>query len=114
MLEKRKFIRLKAPLGVVFRVIRKNKRQRTHASFIKDISGEGVCLSCREPLRHGDLLDMEIQIPHLKDPVRAVGEVVWSGLRPERDLHEAGVRFRDVEPKTLSRILEYVYAIAIG
>ena len=57
---------------------------------------------------------MEIQIPHLSEPVRALGEVVWITMRPEHGHHEVGLRFRDAEPKSLSRILEYVYAIAIG
>ena len=114
MLEKRKFIRLKAPLGVVYRVLRKPKRSKPQVSFIKDISGAGVCLSCKEELRHGELIQMEIQIPHLSEPVHAVGEVVWSSKRTEQEHRDVGVRFRDVQPKSLSRILEYVYAIAIG
>ena len=114
MLEKRKFIRLKAPLGVIYRVVRKHKRLKQQASFIKDLSGAGVCLYCKEELRQGDLIQMEIQIPHLEDSVRAVGEVVWVALRPEHGTHEVGVRFRDAEPRSLSHILEYVYAIGIG
>ena len=114
MLEKRKFIRLQAPLGVVYRVIRKNKRLRPQASFIKNISGAGACLPCKEELRHGDLIQMEIQIPHLADAVQVVGEVVWVIPRAEHGHHDVGVRFRDAEPKSLSRILEYIYTIAIG
>ena len=106
MLEKRKFIRLKAPLGVVYRVIRKHKRLRQQTSFIKNISGAGACLSCKEELRHGDLIQMEIQIPHLADAVQVVGEVVWVIPRAGHDNHEVGVRFRDAAPKSLSRILE--------
>ena len=87
---------------------------KQQASFIKDLSGAGACLYCREELRQGDLIQMEIQIPHLDDAVKAVGEVVWTAPRPEHDTHEVGVRFRDADPKSLSRILEYVYAIAIG
>ena len=114
MLEKRKFIRLRAPLGVVYRVVRKNKRLKQQASFIKDIGGAGACLYCKEELRQGDLIQMEIQIPHLTEPIKATGEVAWTHLRPEHEYHEVGVRFRDAAPKSLSLILEYVYAIAIG
>ena len=114
MLEKRKFIRLRAPLGVVYRLVRKNKRSKPQASFIKNLSGAGVCLTCKEELRQGDLIQMEIQIPHLAEPVRALGEVVWTTLHGEHDNHEVGVRFRDAEAKSISKILEYVYAIAIG
>ena len=114
MLEKRKFIRLKVPLGVVYRVVRKKKAQKPQISFIHDISGAGVSLYCKEDLRHGDLLRIEIQIPHLADPVQVLGEVVWTAPRPEHSNYHVGLRFRDVPAKDLSRILEYVYTIAIG
>ena len=101
-------------MGVVYRIVRKNKRQKPQSSFIRDISGAGARLFCKEEPRHGDLIRMEIQIPHLEDAVNAVGEVVWSSPRPEHQNYEVGVRFRDVEPKALNSILEYVYTIAIG
>ena len=99
---------------MVYRVIRKNKRHKPQTSFIRDISGAGARLLCKEELRHGDLIRMEIQIPHLEETVDAIGEVVWSSPRPEHQSYEIGVRFRDVEPKALNSILEYVYTIAIG
>ena len=116
MRERRKFIRLRAPIGVSYRHIKKGKRQRPQLTLIKDISGGGLCLLAKEELRAGDLLDIEIQIPHLSEPVRVVGEVAW--YVPERgkgrEDAEAGVRFRDVEPKDLHSIFEYVYTIGIG
>ena len=69
-------------------------------------------------MRQGDLLDMQIHIPHLEEPVMAVGEVVWfsplSSKERERRIREAGVRFRDLAARDLNRILEYVHTIGIG
>ena len=116
MVEKRKFIRLKIQLKVIYKVIKKHKRQKTHSSVIYDISGGGFKIKAKEHLRMGDLLDAEIEIPHLAEPVHAVAEVVWftSGSNPAAEGHDAGLRFRDIDPRDLHRVLEYVHSIAIG
>jgi len=117
MLEKRKFTRLKAPIGMSYKLIKKNKRQKTSLTWIKNISGGGVKIVAKDDLRKGDLLDIEIQIPHLKNPIRALGEVTWFSQPREKEWaegREAGVRFRDIEPRDLHRILEFVHTIGIG
>lgn len=116
MIERRKFIRLQAPIGVVYKVLKKSRRPKPAPSLIRNIGGGGVCIIAKEDMRSGDLLDMQIQIPHLKETIHAVGEIVWFDHFRERDreIREAGVRFRDIEPKDLHRILEFVHTIGIG
>ena len=116
MKENRKYIRLQAPIGIIYTLIKKHKKPRATRSLVKDISGGGLRIMAKEELRSGELLEMEIQIPHLHDPICAIGEVVWFFYWKEKDreTREAGVRFRDIEPKDLHRILEYVHTIGIG
>ncbi|MBI4432142.1 MAG: PilZ domain-containing protein [Candidatus Omnitrophica bacterium] len=117
MIERRKFIRLKAPIGVVYKLVQNEaKPAAANPSLVKDISGGGVRIMVKEVLRTGDLLELQIQIPHLADPIRAVGEVAWFSQwhDAERQIREAGLRFRDIKPHDLHRILEYVYTIGIG
>ncbi len=114
--EKRKYIRLKAPLGVTYHILKKHKRPRPHKTLVKDVGGGGISLVVYEDLRAGDLLELGIQIPHLVEPVTAVGEVVWfvRTKGTDRELREAGLRFRDIKPMELRHILEYVHAVGIG
>ncbi len=116
MIERRKFIRLQAPIGVGYKVLKKSRRVKQAPSLIRNIGGGGICIIAKEDLRSGDLLDLHIQIPHLKETIHAVGEVVWFAhfRERDRDLREAGVRFRDIEPKDLHKILEFVHTIGIG
>ena len=115
MREKRKFVRLHAPIGLVYKTLRKHKRTKTHRTLLKDIGGGGASFVPQEELRCGELLQMEIQIPNLAGPVDAVGEVVWFSYgRQGREPMEAAVRFRDIAAKDLHRILEYVYVVGIG
>jgi c-di-GMP-binding flagellar brake protein YcgR len=108
LIEKRKFVRLKAPIGIAYSPVHKGKRCRTHLTFIKNLSGTGLSLLVKEDLRVGDLLKLAIQIPHLEESIDGIGEVVWVNIP------EAGVRFRDISPSDLNKIMEYVYTIGIG
>lgn len=116
MIEKRKFVRLQAPIGVIYKPAKKNRRQKPSPSLVKNISGGGVRIFVKEEVRCGDLLDLQIEIPHLEHPIHALGEVVWYHSLKEKDrqVNEAGIRFRDIHPKDLHRIFEYVYTIGIG
>lgn len=116
MLEKRKFIRLGAAIGVSYKVIKTHKRQKEALSLVKDIGGGGIRVIAKEDLRHGDLVDLKIQVPHLSEPLEAIGEVVWFSKAKDGDHEhrEAGVRFRDIHPNDLHKILEYVHTIGIG
>ncbi len=116
MIEHRKYIRLKTPIGIVYKAARKGVQRKPVLTFGRDLSGGGVSFMVKDELRCGALLEIEIQIPHLTDPIRAIGEVVWYTHEKERDreVREAGVRFRDIEPADLHRVLEYVHMIGIG
>lgn len=116
MVEKRKYIRLRTPIEVVYQVIKKHKHRVSTPSAVKDLSGGGIRIVVKHDLRVGDLLGLEIQIPHFEKSVEAVAEVVWLGSsrEDETEVREAGLRFRDIEPKALHRILEYVHSVGIG
>lgn len=119
MIEKRKYIRLHASIGIVYDVIKnikKYRRNKTTLSLAKNLSGGGVRLQVKEDLRSGDLLDIEMQIPHLEDSVHAVAEVVWFShcKSKDRESREAGIRFRDIDTKDLHHVLEFVHTVGIG
>ena len=116
MVENRKFIRLRAPLPVEYRLIKKHKRQKTFTSVIKNISVGGLRLVLKEEARHGDLMEVRIRVPYLQEPVLLLGDVVWSVGSKNKDnvICEAGIRFQDANPLELNKILDFVYSAAIG
>lgn len=113
MIERRKFIRLPAPIGVSYKPLKKGRAGKSTVTFLRNIGGGGVRFAVREEARVGDLLEMKIEIPNIADPIRAVGEVMWYTESQDRP-SEAGIRFREIDPKDLHRILEYVHAVGIG
>ena len=116
MIERRKFIRLSAPIGISYRPMKKGRSGKPIVSFVRNIGGGGVRFVVRDSFLAGDLLEMKIEIPNVTDAIRAVGEVVWYLESPDkkREGGEVGVKFREIDPKDLHRVLEYVHAVGIG
>ena len=118
MIEKRKQIRLRAPIGLVYRPLKKSGRNRDMLTLVRNISGGGLSFDAKQELKEGQLIDMKIHIPHLEEPIHAVGEVVWTYAAPRKasagEPLETGARFKDLSPRDLNRILEYVHSIGIG
>ncbi|MEI8344839.1 MAG: PilZ domain-containing protein [Candidatus Omnitrophota bacterium] len=121
MIENRKYIRLKAPIGLVYRTLRKNKKGKETLTLVINISGGGLSFIPKEDVRQGDLLSLRIHIPHSKEPIEAIGEIAWffvsnisSSNEKNKVVREAGLRFRELSPKNLNQILEYVHTIGIG
>ncbi len=116
MIERRKFIRLPAPIGVSYKPLKKGRAGKSTVTFLRNIGGGGVRFTVRQEARVGDLLDLKIEIPNIADPIRAVGEVMWYTESQDRrsQAGEAGIRFREIDAKDLHRILEYVHAVGIG
>lgn len=116
MKENRKFIRLRVPLPVEYSLIKKQKRVKPVRTTMQNISVGGLSLQVKEAVRNGELMKIEIQVPDWQEPIRVVGDVIWHGTGGPKDepQHFAGVRFREVNPVELNKILDYVYSVAIG
>ena len=59
MIERRKFIRLPAPIGISYKPMKKSRTGKPTLSFIRNIGGGGVCFVAKESVRVGDLLDIK-------------------------------------------------------
>jgi len=70
------------------------------AGETKDISFTGAFISCREPLKPSEVLEVSISVSLLSPRVQAIAEVVWSN--PSRSDEEfkprgMGVRFTKID-----------------
>ena len=72
--ERRKYVRLETSVEVKYTVIGK---PGTVNVFSKNISAGGLCLIVKEGLDVNTPLQLELRIPDLKDPIRALGRIVW-------------------------------------
>lgn len=72
--ERRKYVRMETSVEVKYTVIGKPGAIEV---FSKNISAGGLCISAGEELSKDTPLQIEIKIPDLKDPIRALARVVW-------------------------------------
>ncbi len=86
-------------------------------AYITDISSMGIFIRTDSPLPVGTMLELGFTPPAGKgDPpsrrLELTGEVMWSTTGAGGQAPGMGVRFHHTSPKTRSRLLEIVRAIA--
>lgn len=113
MIERRKYVRLQAHLGVRYRIAA-GVASPGGRTLVRNLSGGGLCISVPDDLREGDLLQVQLEVPHLERPVHAVAEVVWIVRQAAGRNNEVGLKFRDITDQDLHHVLEYVHTVGIG
>lgn len=112
MKENRKFTRLREPMSVTYRAAGKSKTARVFTSCTLDISGGGMRIEAKNDLRCGDLLEIDLEIPGWGEPVEIIGEVIW--YKADKQSKQAGILFRDIEPREHHAVLDYIYHVGIS
>jgi hypothetical protein len=73
-----------------------------------NISLSGISLATEVPLRKGDYLKVELNLPGSQRATRALAEVMWN--RPENGLNVAGIRFlivlNEADDNSIRRFVE--------
>lgn len=105
--ERRKYIRLSAPIGLSYVVSGKDKIGRTVS---KDISPVGVRLETGQKIDPGTTLKLTLELPKMPNPVHAQGKVVWVKRVSSVDAspYEIGVEFTRIEEDNKNTFLKYL------
>ena len=74
--------------------------------FLRNISGSGAKLICRERLNLFDSIAVEVKLPDGKPPLLLQGKVVWIKSKESSYLWEIGVKFHEIRLMHLSRIFD--------
>jgi Tfp pilus assembly protein PilZ len=67
-----------------------------------NVSPSGVFVSCAQPLKLNDTCEMRITATERKDPLHAIGEVVWSNIHGQDDYYTPrgmGIKFTRIADK---------------
>ena len=106
MEERRQHIRISDSLKVVYQVL---KSFRSVTSNTRDISEGGIRLPILQRLQPGMVIELELHLPDLRKPIRAIGEIVW--LKEIEDLKfpfVVGVKFINIDTVSLGKIRDYI------
>lgn len=109
--ERRRVERLEAMLDVEYKFLKSPKLKLTTSS--RDISEDGICILAYEILPRDSMVELEIAIPSVKEPVHAQGKVVWCEDTGQLDANGkrsflTGIRFVEIDGKDKTNLVNYI------
>lgn len=101
MSERRKYIRIDAPLEIEYRTLTLNPI--FGKTLAKDLSREGLRVGLRHDIPAGTPMELSVNVPGDNLPVFATGKIAWA------DGLEAGLKLTKISHTDRARVLEYAY-----
>lgn len=116
--DKRKHPRVQVSIPVQYKVINQTEEALTVVAMeqkknllvgkSKDVSAEGLYLMSERHLQRGDILKLEVLLPHENRPLRAFSEVVWTTNDPAGGRFGAGIYFMALRDEDADRLGRFV------
>ena len=98
MEEKRKYIRIEAPIVVTYKL--SGKTPVTKKTITKNFSEGGIRFPVYEKLKTGTPLQLLIETPFDTIPISATGQIVWTkalSVTEGREIYDVGVKFTQMQ-----------------
>jgi len=110
--ERRKFARLNILVDVSY--TKHDTAEKQKLSVTKNISQGGICFVGYELVHEQDIIDLNVYLPGgSKEPVEAMGKVVWVkeftiGDNPKNKRYDVGVEFTEISDQDSEKIETYM------
>jgi c-di-GMP-binding flagellar brake protein YcgR len=108
LIERRKYIRLKAPVSVTYTV---PSTGTVHSSVTKDMSADGLRLETKaRDIDKGSVLELKLELYGANNPVHAKGKVVWIKQLSLEDNapYDIGIEFIEIEEDNKNTFLKFL------
>jgi len=110
--DRRRFPRFNLLVDVA--VTKRASSEQEQILSTKNISQGGVCLISTEKSNMGDLMDLKIRLPGVKDEIKTIGKITWIkelSLGPIQKIprFEIGLEFIGLNDPTFQLINKYLY-----
>jgi len=107
-IEQRKNMRIKVHVPLSFRKLRDGAGVRGVSSISKNLSQDGVCFRTSQFVSMACRLIVELDIPKLEKPIKAISKVTWIRKTGSGTEYEIGNRFLEMSKMDKEDILKYV------
>lgn len=107
MQEKRKYIRIEAPVVVTYKL--GGITPVTKKTITKNFSEGGIRFPVYEKIKLGAPLELYIETPFDTMPIAAKGQVVWINAlstKEGREIYDVGVKFTKMQPFDQKRMVQ--------
>ena len=105
--DKRKFKRTDSNLPVQYRNLRKVGVSPL-GSVTRNLSEGGICFKSNEFISLACRLVVELSLPNVTKPVKAISKVAWIRKIPSSDQYELGNQFLEITKEDKAHILNFV------
>ena len=108
LVERRKYIRLKAPVSVTYTV---PNTGIVHSSVAKDLSADGLRLETKvRNIEKGSVLELKLELYEANNPVHAKGKVVWIKQLSLEDgaPYDMGIELTEIEEDNKNTFLKFL------
>lgn len=113
LVEKRRYPRVKTHIPVRYRKLRGGAGSEGSGSLSRDLSTGGVHFRTNEFIAMACRLILELDIPMLAKPIKAISKVAWIRKAGSGDDYEVGNQFLEMSKKDKELISEYVDSLSL-
>jgi len=112
-MEKRKYPRVKTHIPVKYRKLRDGAGTIGLGSLSRNLSLGGVHFRTNEFISMACRLILELDIPMLTKPIKAISKVAWIRRTGSGDDYEVGNQFLEISKKDKELISKYVNSLSL-
>lgn len=105
--EKRRYQRVQSVLPVQYKNLRKNGHLPV-GSLTRNISEGGICFKSNEFISLACRLVVEISLPSLPKPIKAISKVAWIRKLPANEQYELGNQFLEMTKEDKTHITNFI------
>ena len=109
--DKRKHKRVDSTFPLQYRNLRKAGVMPA-GSMTRNLSEGGVCFKSNEFVSLACRLVVEISLPNMTKPVKAISKVAWIRKVPSTDQYELGNQFLEITKEDKANIMNFVNQVA--
>ena len=106
--DSRRYQRVVTHIPVKYRKLRDTDGEMSKATITKNLSEGGVRFRSSEFISRACRLVVELDMPMLTKPVKAISKVAWIKKSPTSDDFEIGNQFLEISKEDKSLVSEYV------
>lgn len=105
--DKRRYKRVESALPVQFRNLRGTGGSIT-GSLSHNISEGGVCLMSKDFISLACRLVVEINLPELSKPIKAISKIAWIKKIPTKEQYVLGNQFLEMTKEDKAHVINFV------
>jgi len=105
--DKRRYKRAESRLPVEYKDLRKPSVS-PRASLTRNIGEGGICFQSNEFMSLACRLVVEITLPNVPKPIKAISKIAWVRRLPSSDMYELGNQFLEMAKEDRAHVVDFI------